>query len=1355
MTDGSDEAPEKMALQVSEIGEFVRFQSCLRRAKLAFNRREEARQLPFYARLENTLDVVLRDRGLTIEESWEDQLIAQDYNLIAQGERGAAVTFEDVLDMFSQLPEGSKAFGREIAIAGDAGAFRLEGRMDFVVLLWRDGIPFIRIVEGKASRRDKTYQRMQTAAYLRLADAIVQGADYSIGGNPITASSLEAVVARFDEDLREPQNILELQPLDLTIYLQDLAKLLSDGGAFDIARASGLDDLPYRLEAKCDACVFNVHCLPESSRRRDIRLIGVPDSSLRALELHGIINLDQLAELDDDQIISEIRNNDQIDEDPLRLKAKAIARRKQLPGGNNLDGFVVEPLPMSGRSSCPEHVIDGEGLVRIFLNLDYDYVEDRVASVSAYVVRSENRISTPFREQVDGWRPAPEAIEINAETNEEAPLSGRKVTQFKSTAWTGDPAEDSAAERQLLESFFQELIEAIAEVGGGEAAPIHFYVWSSSELTNLMEACARGGASLIRHFSELLGCRQGREQLIVTSLQSDVHRMFGLGWTGRGLSVISSLRWFGKRFHWSRSVRGAPAQLDRIFEQDIFDFATTLHSDGTNWVEADNQDAILQRHEVRARFNDSVPMPYFAVIWGQLNSADAKWDNEPLVRAAIRRYEEVRTRPGLLRAYLEARCEALRFIEENLRKNRLIDKHPLDLQNLGAFLLGVDSPRAAALDVLRIDWQVRLNEWLAAQVHTASERCANGRCLPIQNVTHDGRQLTATIAAEAVNLDRATLQRRYSEGNGSFVRIMPWSGNPEDTSGVGAAFTCVIDTINWQTGRVELSAMFPQQAAHYRQYNAPVQDFEFALLEQSATDYVAPKVETRLSTVGGNHIDPWFNLNNPIIPPAVEQNDDRLEAVERGLARWRMPERPESGLHAEQIEAAMAGMQVNLQALQGPPGTGKTATTAAAIRARAAAELSAGDRIIVAGPTHRAVDTVTERLARWEPSLRLALAQEGVEPPPLRIIRLDPRDDCDLEGPIALSPVPSTVGASTDLICDDEAITVICGTTNALLKLEEKLGRRTSIDAKLLVVDEASMMVFPHMLSIATLTDGQPKILVAGDNRQLAPILAHGWDKEDRPPTVRFQPFLSSYEVVALVNEAIRGRLGAERMVGVNRLRHTYRLPPSQRRLIGLIYQAHDGIELEGRADDPGGSPADANNPFSEAWTEPKGLVLILHDERSSRKENALERCIIRELLAAHPDAPDGSIALLSPHRGQRGLLQEELGQHPAIRVIYTVERLQGGEAPTVIVTATASDPGQIQTAEDFLLNLNRSNVAFSRAEERLIVIASAALLDHIAADLEIYEAAMLWKEVRRLCSVERAEIALGNHTVKIMSAAD
>jgi hypothetical protein len=72
-----------------------------------------------------------------------------------------------------------------------------------------------------------------------------------------------------------------------------------------------------------------------------------------------------------------------------------------------------------------------------------------------------------------------------------------------------------------------------------------------SEMNPLVEACTRVGSRLLTHLRELLGCRQGLEQLIFSSVQQEINDRYALGWTGRGLSVAASLGWFGQRYHWT------------------------------------------------------------------------------------------------------------------------------------------------------------------------------------------------------------------------------------------------------------------------------------------------------------------------------------------------------------------------------------------------------------------------------------------------------------------------------------------------------------------------------------------------------------------------------------------------------------------------------------------------------------------------------------------------------------------------------------------------------------------------------------------------------------------------------------
>jgi hypothetical protein len=84
--------------------------------------------------------------------------------------------------------------------------------------------------------------------------------------------------------------------------------------------------------------------------------------------------------------------------------------------------------------------------------------------------------------------------------------------------------------------------------------------------------------------------------------------------------------------------------------------------------------------------------------------------------------------------------------------------------------------------------------------------------------------------------------------------------------------------------------------------------------------------------------------------------------------------------------------------------------------------------------------------------------------------------------------------------------------------------------------------------------------LLAGDNRQLAPIAAHDWEQEDRPPMQHYQPFNSAYDgVLRIINDAGVARASAWQSA----LTYTFRLPPLIRELIARVYDL-DAIELQG-----------------------------------------------------------------------------------------------------------------------------------------------------------------------------------------------
>jgi uncharacterized protein len=123
------------------------------------------------------------------------------------------------------------------------------------------------------------------------------------------------------------------------------------------------------------------------------------------------------------------------------------------------------------------------------------------------------------------------------------------------------------------------------------------------------------------------------------------------------------------------------------------------------------------------------------------------------------------------------------------------------------------------------------------------------------------------------------------------------------------------------------------------------------------------------------------------------------------------------------------------------------------------------------------------------------------------------------------------------------------------------------------------------------------------------------------------------------------------------------------------------------------------------------------NQDKSIEEVDAVEK-IVRELTTTASvwvDANDQThvlqsedILIVAPYNSQVSALREKL---PTIR-IGTVDKFQGQEAPVVIYSMTSSSADDAPRGMSFLYNLNRLNVATSRAKAMCILVASPRLLE-------------------------------------------
>jgi superfamily I DNA and/or RNA helicase len=275
----------------------------------------------------------------------------------------------------------------------------------------------------------------------------------------------------------------------------------------------------------------------------------------------------------------------------------------------------------------------------------------------------------------------------------------------------------------------------------------------------------------------------------------------------------------------------------------------------------------------------------------------------------------------------------------------------------------------------------------------------------------------------------------------------------------------------------------------------------------------------------------------------------------------------------------------------------------------------------------------------------------------------------------------------------------------------------------LVVLDEASQMSLPEaVLASAFLKEGG-QILVAGDHRQLPPILAHDWKEELRRDAETFRPYRSIFDFllaagapVLPLDESFR----LHRMVAAFLAEHIYR---------------EDGINFFSKRTETLPAQAYDEALVAAALHPDYPIIVIEHEERFSQRANALEAAIAAPIIAACSQVLglDGrhGLGVVVPHTAQRALLSARFGELAAEGAIDTVDRFQGGERDVIVVSATVSDPDYALAESEFLLGVQRLNVAISRARKKLIVIAGASLFRLLPADVEIFRQASLWKLLR------------------------
>lgn len=546
--------------------------------------------------IEQPLTPLLREAGQHFESSVTEQFVGA-YDLAGQP---AAATVKTI----TALADGESCYLVQSELQGIVGGYVCLGRADIARVSRRhDGVALL-IADIKASQRDRVEHRLQVAFYLRLLTTML--AERGIAVVQCAGAILKQTTDGTLPNLDDPANQFDVKPYDLV-----LSQLL-EGPEADVARVAALpfDDVPYSLGYKCDSCMFNQLCMVDSANRQDIALVPmIQPAEIRALRAAGVGTLralSMLKELPDptawnvafasvvgqEDVVATLSATPTVGPKLDRLVQRARAVLKRFDGNVTAYAHLLDGT----FSQFPADDVNPD-LVKIFLDAQHDYVQDRLYLVSA---------------RVQG----PRGVLLPIRMTERPPTT-----------------EDEAG---IVTGLVQDILAAIPHVARTpDTAPIHLYVYDSYDQKIWLDALERHLPTLttIPAFYDLLTASPALSQGMLSTLVAEVRDRRNLGITCQNLYSVAAS--FG--FNW----RTPQDNFRSTFYLRVFD-AEKQRRDGV-WIER------------ASRYSSDIPLEYAYGAWGRLPDDEANWH---LVAAYARCSPEVIQRFQLHRLLALSHIEA-------------------------------------------------------------------------------------------------------------------------------------------------------------------------------------------------------------------------------------------------------------------------------------------------------------------------------------------------------------------------------------------------------------------------------------------------------------------------------------------------------------------------------------------------------------------------------------------------------------------------------------------------------------------------------------------------------------------------
>lgn len=1008
-----------------------------------------------YDRIENNSKKTIRNYRAeepTTEEHKDKDLLVSKSKL----EQIEAQILSGIKTAVNSNPKDDPVVMLQTPLTGIIGEFSVVGYSDLIVVWPKEGNNVtIRVIDIKASWSEKTSHQLQTATYTTLLRNVLD--KYEEKYNEPLEYSMEGGILNRESEFTYPDEH-KLPKFELQNREKDIQRMLSKDGEIHRSITAGdnedFEDIEYQLDNVCQSCEYREVCYADSYDRADIALLGISRGEQKALRENGIETVHQVADLAKESNKSPVKfeqadiksvHKSTVSSLPKELQLK-IPELSQLakemlpdmdPSDPNAGSKWLNTKSGVGSANIPDDNPSNQiaksklehppgKLIKIFINVQEDYVTDRTVLLSASIDAGEFS-SGPLQ--------VSESIK-DIPVNKDYEFKFDKIDQY---------------EKQLLENFTEKLYTAINTVGRSIGqypdASVHFYFYTDNEYSRLIDSLKRyeNSDDATDSIRDLLSLREGPEQQMYSVLQTEINKLYHIDQLPESLVTLSERFYPDEEYRVNyedtivEDSKGNEIELKKEFRNKIFDYSQQYETKPLTEDPTKNTAYIKFRESDIKEDDDYIPFSVdhqgsdipLEYIWGceEIDILSPEWINfikkkqSALLSEDKQIEEEFQKNIDQLKGvsdifrWIDPNSERLRLehVEEMSKlltlymrqieadifyKDSYIEKPQMDISTLGSFRLN-KSFEETIEDYIDIEFDSDKSEKMSHYQLSIEERIQTGKSIPVQitdiedqggTLLFRGRLAYDDLGFDNPELMAASCRKTGSEGGDSaswmVASLLERNGDTfiEQNGGSPTKLqrspSTTVERFNTNNMTIEFThTQFGSSDPKYNtwrnsfitaddekqnNYQIEVQNGEYIILDPQINSYFANIKTKAIQNAQYNATNQLLkDLQNGTASLHTDQYKNPNDI--RKFLRWmRKTDDSITFRPNRKQKQFIKDVESKVSLLQGPPGTGKTSgaiASALAGRIYTASKSDSSVRAIVTGASNKSIDEVTNELA--------------------------------------------------------------------------------------------------------------------------------------------------------------------------------------------------------------------------------------------------------------------------------------------------------------------------------------------------------------------------------------------------------